>query len=282
MTSFQAVILGIVEGLTEFLPVSSTGHLILARQLLGLGETEEARAAINTYLVVIQVGAILAVVAVYGSYLWQMFLGLLGKHAEGAKLLRNVSVAFLPAALVGLLMESWIDTYLFGLWPTSFAWLVGGVALVHWGHRSKDGPDTKGLELKDLTLRKALIIGCLQVVAMWPGTSRSLVTILGGRLVGLTLKDSVIFSFLLGMLTLGAATGYKLLGGGAEMVQMLGLPNLLLGVAVAGVSAWIAVKGMVAYLKKHGLEIFGYYRIALAVITVLLLLVGIIDADSGI
>lgn len=281
LTVPEAVILGVVEGFTEYLPVSSTGHLILTRQALGLGETEEARAAINSYLVVIQVGAILAVVSVYGAYLWKMFLGLFNKHAEGRHLLGVVIVAFLPAAFAGLLLESWIDAYLFGLWPTSFAWLAGGIALVRWGHRSKDGPESVALEMKDLTVKKALVIGALQVVAMWPGTSRSLVTILGGRLVGLTLKDSVIFSFLLGMLTLTAATVYKLMGSGGDMVQVLGLQNVLLGILVAWFSAWVAVRSMVAYLKKHGLELFGYYRIALAAVTVLLIFAGILDADSG-
>ncbi len=181
-----------------------------------------------------------------------------------------------------MLLESWIDAHLFGLWPTSFAWLAGGMALVHWGHKSKDSPEDEGLEMKDLTVKKALIIGGMQVIAMWPGTSRSLVTIIGGRLAGLRLKDSVIFSFLLGMLTLTAATVYKLLGSGVEMIEVLGFQNLLLGIAVAWLSAWVAVKSMVAYLKKHGLEIFGYYRIALAVITAILLLRGVIQADMGV
>ncbi len=281
LSVLDAVVLGVVEGLTEYLPVSSTGHLILTAQALGLGQGAESRSAINTYLVVIQVGAILAVVFVYGAHLWKMALGLFGKDPEGAHLLRAVVVAFLPAAAVGLLLESWIDTYLFGLWPTSFAWLAGGLALVRWGHKSKDGAEGEGLEMKDLTVKKALVIGCLQVIAMWPGTSRSLVTILGGRLVGLRLKDSVMFSFLLGMLTLTAATAYKLLGSGREMVEVLGLQNILLGIAVAWLSAWVAVKSMVAYLKKHGLEIFGYYRIALAVVTVLLILTGVLQADAG-
>lgn len=282
MEPWQAVVMGVVEGVTEFLPVSSTGHLILAKQAFGLGENNpEAHEAIHSYLVVIQVGAILAVVAVYGAHLREMLLGLFGKSAKGRHLLISVMVAFIPAAVAGLMLERWIDIHLRGLWATNLAWLVGGMALVHWGHRSREGEDSDGLEMGQLTPRMALFIGLLQVVAMWPGVSRSLVTILGGRLVGLGLKDSVVFSFLLGMLTLAAATAYKILIGGAVMMESLGMVNVFLGVVVAWFSAWVAVKGMVAYLKKHGLEVFGYYRIALAALTAILILAGKLEPESA-
>ncbi|MEX2605910.1 MAG: undecaprenyl-diphosphate phosphatase [Kiritimatiellia bacterium] len=274
MTLTEAIVLGVVEGLTEYLPVSSTGHLILASQALGMGEDPEYRAAVNTYLVVIQIGAILAVVTIYGSYLGLMAQGVIGRSAEGLYLLRAVIIAFIPAAVAGLLLEVWIEQVLFGLWPTVIAWLLGGIALIVWGHKSKESDESDCLEMKDLTLRKSLIIGCWQVMAMWPGTSRSLVTILGGRVAGLSLRHSVTFSFLLGMLTLTAATAYKLAGSGTEMVDALGMPNILIGILISWVSAWIAVKTMLAYLKRHGLEIFGTYRIALALITALLLLTG--------
>lgn len=276
LSSLDATVLGIVEGLTEFIPVSSTGHLILASQALGLGEDPEVRSAINTYLVVIQVGAIMAVISLYGKYLWMMLLGLFGKSHAGQHLLISVIIAFIPAALVGLLLESWIDKYLFGLWPVVFAWFVGGAALIVWGKKPDPDTELEGLLMKDITPKKALIIGGLQVVAMWPGTSRSLVTILGGRLAGLSLKESVTFSFLLGMLTLTAATVYKLLGQGQEMVEMLGVQNLLLGTVVAWASAWVAVKGMVTYLKRHGLGLFGFYRVGLGLVTTFLLLRGIV------
>lgn len=276
LSSRDAIILGIVEGLTEYIPVSSTGHLILTSQALNLGDEPEVRSAINTYLVVIQVGAIMAVVTVYGKYLWLMFLGVLGKSLAGRHLVISIIIAFIPAAVVGLLLEKWIDQYLFGLWPVVFAWLMGGIALIIWGRKPDPHVEMEGLLMKDITPRKALIIGGLQVIAMWPGTSRSLVTILGGRLAGLSMKESVTFSFLLGMLTLTAATFYKLLGQGQEMVEVLGVQNLVLGTFVAWIAAWIAVKSMVAYLKKHGLGLFGFYRVALAVVTTILLLQGIV------
>jgi len=274
MHPWQAVVLGAVEGLTEYLPVSSTGHLILASRAMGIGEDDATKDGIDSYTIVIQLGAILAVAAVYGRHLLDMGLGVLGKNPIGLRLLASLFVAFIPAAVVGLLAMNWIKSTLFGLWPVTIAWLIGGVALVIWGDRSRDGHGDEGLTMDGLSPRKALVIGLLQTVAVWPGTSRSLVTILGGRLVGLTLRDSVIFSFLLGMLTLSASTAMDLLTGGKEMVRVVGLENILLGMGVAALFAWLAVKGMVAYLKRHGLKAFGVYRIALAVGTGLLLWSG--------
>jgi undecaprenyl-diphosphatase len=278
MTAWQAVVLGVVEGLTEFLPVSSTGHLILTEHALGIATSPDLKRAADSYTIVIQIGAILAVMGVYHAYLKQMLLGLVGRSADGRRLIRNLLVAFLPAAVIGLTLVSSIKEHLFGLWPVTLAWLIGGVALMIWGERTKDGPEARGHHLEDLTLRQSLIIGLLQVLAVWPGTSRSLVTILGGRVVGLTLRDSVIFSFLLGMLTLSASTAYDLLREGAHMIEMFGMGNLLIGMGAAWLSAWVAVKGMVGYLKKHGLGAFGLYRVGLALITATLILTGVLSA----
>ncbi len=276
MSAQQAIILGVVEGLTEFLPVSSTGHLILTSRALGLGSTPSQQEAINSYLVVIQIGAILAVVAVYASYLRSMVRGLFGQDPLGLRLIRNLLIAFCPAAVLALLLEDIIKGILFGLWPVTFAWFVGGVALMIWGDKSKDQDDT-GIEMEDLTCKGALTIGLLQCLALWPGTSRSLVTILGGRLAGLTLRASVIFSFLLGMMTLTAATAYDLVFHGKHMMEQLGADKFILGSVVAGLSAWVAVSGMVGYLRKHGLGIFGIYRVGLSIITAFLLLSGVLS-----
>ncbi|MDF3127683.1 undecaprenyl-diphosphate phosphatase [Kiritimatiellaeota bacterium B1221] len=277
MTTFEAVVLGLVEGITEYLPVSSTGHLILASQAMGMGEDEVYRSSVNTYLVVIQIGAILAVITVYGSYIRRMFLGLIGRDAGGRKLLISLIVAFIPAAVAGLLLDDWISSVLYGLWYVGIAWFLGGVALLKWNGKENENEDNStALHMEDLSVKQALIIGSMQVIAMWPGVSRSLVTIIGGRVVKLSLKDSVIFSFLLGMLTLSAATGYKLLDSGTEMLDTLGLRTILLGIFIAYLSAWIAVKTMVAFLKKHGLGLFGIYRIALALVTVILLSRGVL------
>ena len=276
MRPWQAVVMGMVEGLTEYLPVSSTGHLILTERALGLADSDETQRAANAYAIVIQIGAILAVAGVCHHDMALMIQGLAGRSAEGQRLLVNLFVAFLPAAVIGLFLVNSIKAHLFGLWPVTFAWAAGGLALILWGDKSKDGPDSPGLEIKDLTPRKALMIGLLQTVAMWPGTSRSLVTILGGRLVGLRLRDAVVFSFLLGMLTLAASTCYDAVREGAGMIRAFGLPNLLLGIGTAWISAWLAVKGFVGYLKKHGLKAFGAYRLALAGVTAACILTGVL------
>jgi undecaprenyl-diphosphatase len=276
MQPWQAVVLGVVEGLTEYLPVSSTGHLILTERALGLGDSEETKRAADGYTIVIQMGAILAVAGIYHEYLKQMLLGLLGRSRQGLRLLQNLLLAFLPAGVVGLTLVDQIKAHLFGLWPVTLAWGIGGVALMIWGDKSKDGPGEPGQTLAELRPGQALIIGLMQTIAVWPGTSRSLVTILGGRLVGLRLRDAVIFSFLLGMLTLSASTGHDLLKEGAGMVKWFGVSNILIGILAAALSAWVAVKGMVGYLKQHGLKIFGGYRIAMAMLTATLIWTGVL------
>lgn len=277
MTWWQALILGIVEGLTEFLPVSSTGHLLLTQRLMGMAHSEAA----DAYVVVIQIGAILAVLGLYWKRARQMLVGMAGRDEVGLRISVNVVVAFIPAAIVGLLFNALIEEYLFGLWPVTFAWFVGGLAIlgtVWWRKKNRTGDTSQGMSLEELTWKMALIIGIVQCLAMWPGTSRSLVTIVAGVLVGLRLIAAVEFSFILGVLTLSAASGYKMLKGGHAMLESYEVSALLIGLLAAGASAAIAVKWMVAYLNRHGLAVFGYYRIALAVLVAALLLMEIVHA----
>lgn len=285
MTTWQAAVLGIVEGLTEYLPVSSTGHLILAQHLMGIDagatDAEAAEGAADAYAICIQVGAILAVLGLYMGRVRQMARGLMGRDREGKRLARNIVLGFLPAAVIGLLLNDLIKEYLFGgdrwgMWPIVAAWFVGGATIlwVGWAHKEKFPPE--GNELERLTARAALIIGFIQCIAMWPGVSRSLVTIVGGVLVGLSLPAAVEFSFLLGVLTLGAATCYDGLKHGDAMLELYGPTSLIVGMLAALVSAIIAVKWMVAYLNRHGLSIFGYYRVALAIIVTVLLLMQVL------
>jgi undecaprenyl-diphosphatase len=278
MTIGQAVILGVVEGLTEYLPVSSTGHLLLAQRLMGIGrstapseaEKQRTKDAANAYAICIQAGAILAVLGLYFRRVKQMLLGLTGRDPDGARLLANVAAGFMPAAIIGLLLNDLIKTYLFGLWPVVTAWFVGGVAIlvVSWRHRTGHRQVRAGRLLDDLTWRMALFIGFAQCIAMWPGVSRSLVTIVGGVLVGLSLSAAVEYSFLLGVVTLGAATAYDALKQGQIMLQTFEALPIAVGLLFAFISAVVSVKWMVAYLNQHGLEIFGYYRVALALVTV--------------
>lgn len=276
MDWWQAIILGIVEGITEYLPVSSTGHLILLQRGMGIS----ASPASDAYAIFIQAGAIVAILGVYAKRVKYMCSGLMGQDNEGLALAMRLVVAFLPAAIVGLLIEHWIKSYLFGLVPITVAWAVGGaVILVVVAIRRRRGqqPD-QGFSISELTWQGALIIGLIQCVAMWPGTSRSLVTILGGVLVGMSLPAAVEFSFLLGAVTLTAATAYEGVKQGPAMFQAYGAVDLVLGFLFAWLAATLAVKWMIGYLNTHSMAIFGYYRIALAILVAALLMTGVLSA----
>jgi len=267
--NFQALILGLVEGLTEYLPVSSTGHLLLAQRLMGI----DSSTASDAFAICIQAGAILAVLGIYRQRVAQMVMGAVGRNEAGQRLLINLLSAFVPAAVLGLLLEKPIKKYLFGgdewgLWPVVAAWFAGGMAIlvVSLARRRRGTSPTTGFDLKHLTVRMALIVGVAQCIAMWPGVSRSLITIVGGVLVGLSLPAAVELSFLLGVITLTAATAYDALKHGPEMLATYGATPLLIGFGAAWLSAVLAVKWMVGYLKSHGMEIFGWYRVALALV----------------
>lgn len=276
MDWWHALILGVVEGLTEYLPVSSTGHLLLTQRLLGIPNSEAA----DAFAICIQGGAILAVLGLYYKRVLQMGRGMLGKDPAGFRLGTSILAAFVPAAALGYILEKTIKKYLFGeawgLWPVVTAWFVGGVAilLVGWLRRKNHRPVSEGLSIEQITLRMAVVIGVAQCLAMWPGVSRSLITIVGGLLVGLSLPAAVEFSFLLGVLTLSAATAYDGLRHGATMLESYGPTALLIGAFAAWLSAVLAVKWMVGYLNKHGMAVFGYYRIALALLVAAALLLG--------
>lgn len=282
MTTGQAVVLGIVEGLTEYLPVSSTGHLLLAEQLMGIGlepgqsaeQQESIKEAVDAYTICIQAGAILAVLWLYFGRVKQALRGLTGNDPAGRRLLINIIAGFMPAAVLGLAFNKLIKSYLFGPWPVVTAWFLGGVAilLVSWYKKSHKQAGGAGRLLDDMHWKMALIIGFAQCIAMWPGVSRSLVTIVGGVLVGLSLEAAVEYSFLLGVVTLGAATAYDTLKHGQLMLQTFDHFSLFIGIVVAFIAAAISVKWMVSYLSRHGLEIFGYYRVLLALGTLAFLL----------
>jgi len=271
MEWWQSIVLGIVEGVTEFLPVSSTGHLILVQRMMGIGDDESSRA----FAICIQAGAIAAVLVLYTRRLRQMAAGLLGRDAEGRRLAVALLLAFLPAAVVGLLFDEPIERLLFGPWPVVAAWFVGGLAILLLARRAPR-PGRTPLALGELTAGGALLIGLAQVLALWPGTSRSLVSILAAGFVGLSLPAAIEFSFLLGLITLGAATGYKLLGHGHDMLAAYGLASLAAGFVAAGVAALLAVRWMVAYLARHDLSLFGWWRLLAAAAVAGLLLARVI------
>lgn len=271
MNYMDATIYGIIEGVTEFLPISSTGHLIIASELLeNESSSENKKEAINAYLIVIQGGAILAVALIYRLQVWSMLLGILGMNPSGRKLLINLISAFLPAAFLGLLLDDLIESYLFGLLPVALALFAGGLFMA-WAEKRKKSiergaANSTEKSLEDLTLGSSLFIGFLQCVAMWPGTSRSMMTIVGGYLVGLSRVHAAEFSFLLGLITLTAAAGYKCVTKWEAMNQYLTLGPVVLGCIVAGVFAGLSVFWLVGYLTRKGLGVFVIYRIILSII----------------
>ncbi len=274
----DAVILGIVEGVTEYLPVSSTGHLLLAAEALGLTDTQESKDATDAYVIVIQFGAILAVLVLYARRIWSILRGVVGRDADGRKVAIALIASVIPAVIIGVLGEQLLKEYLFDLWPITAAWLAGGLVILAVArHDNRSGrTSAQGNALEDLTARQALVIGLLQCVAMWPGVSRSLITILGGRLVGLSTQAAVEYSFLLGLVTLTGASLYETAKEGGAIVDTLGIVAPVIGIVAAFVAAALSIKWMVGYLNRHSLAIFGWYRIGLAVVVAALLLLGVL------
>ncbi|GAB4211931.1 MAG: undecaprenyl-diphosphate phosphatase [Sandaracinaceae bacterium] len=267
MELWQAIVLGLVEGLTEYLPVSSTGHLLVAQRLMGLPQDE----ASNAFAIAIQLGAIVAVLGLYRARVAAMLEGLAGKSPEGRKLLGLVMVGFVPAAVLGLLFDDLIESYLFGVWPIVAAWTAGGLVMVWVSVRR---PTREGKDLDALDARTAFLVGLAQCLAMWPGVSRSFATILGGLLVGLSMSAAVELSFLLGLVTLGAATAYAIVGHGGEMLAAYGPTPLAAGFVAALISAVLSVRFMVAWLKERSLAIFAAWRLVAAAAVTALVLTG--------
>ena len=272
LTALQAVILGFVEGATEYLPVSSTGHLLIVEHLLGMDGTAEQMEAAHSLAICIQCGAILAVLVLYFGRIRQIVRGLMGQDADGLRLLINMLVAFMPAAVIGLFFNKWIKQHLFGVLPVAVALFVGGIIILLQTLRMRKSDADTGKEMAHMTWRDALFVGIVQCLAFWPGFSRSLATILGCRFAGLRMMAAVEFSFLLGLITLSAATAYEGLKHGAEMIASYGTTMPLLALLTAFFAAVVSVQFMVNALGKYGLAPFGYYRIILAVVCVVWLI----------
>jgi undecaprenyl-diphosphatase len=265
----QAVLLGIVEGITEFLPVSSTGHLLVVGELIGFGTGSSSTAA-DTYSIAIQFGAILAVLLLYRIRVWSAMKGLVGIDPDGRAFLIRLVVAFLPAAFIGVLAGDAMKSALFGPVPVTIAWLVGGAFLLKWK------PTVGSVALHEMPIRAALIIGCAQSIALWPGVSRSLVTLVAALAVGLSMSAAIEFSFLLGLITLSSATALDLTKHGSELVDQFGILAPVIGLVCAFITAVIAVKWMVGYLESHSLRVFGWYRLAIGTVSVVLLATNVL------
>lgn len=259
MDLIQVIILGIVEGLTEFLPVSSTGHMILAQAFMGIESSEFVKA----FTVIIQFGAILSVMVIY----WKRFLT---SWAFYLKLL----VGVIPALALGYLLNDYIDALLGSVWVVASMLLIGGIVMLYIDKWFQ----ARELE-KDVTIKNAFIIGLFQYIAMIPGVSRSLATIVGGLQQGLTRKTAAEFSFLLAVPTMFAASSYKVLqmvmSPGGTTVLADNMVALLVGCLISFIVAIFAIKGFVKFVASHTFKVFGYYRIVVGLVVLALLAAGV-------
>lgn len=242
MDFLHVLVLSIVEGITEFLPISSTGHLILTSRLLGISTTDFTK----TFEITIQLGAIMAVVALY----FKKFLDL--------DLYKKLVIAFIPTAIVGFVLYPFIKGFLLGSFRvTLISLFLGGLILIFFNRENAKS--------KEIGFKEAFLIGVFQSISVIPGVSRAAATIIGGLLVGLNRRKATEFSFLLAVPTMLAATGYDIYKS-SSILNSQNLPPLAMGFALSFVFALLAVKLLIAYVKKHDFKVFGIYRIALSVL----------------
>ena len=254
MTIWESVFLGVLQGITEFLPVSSTGHMILTEGIMGMKSDE----FIQAFIVNIQFGAILSVVVLY----WKRFFQSLDFYYK-------LFFAFLPAAFFGLLFSDFIDSLLESVYVVAVTLILGGIVLLFvdkWFNQVADD--------QDITTKKAVTIGFFQVIAMIPGVSRSAATIIGGMSQKLSRTTAAEFSFFLAVPTMFAAAGYKLVKNYSVFTSDH-ISLLLFGNVVSFIVALIAIKSFITFLTKHGFKVFGYYRIAIGLLIIILYLFGV-------
>ncbi|MPR36768.1 undecaprenyl-diphosphate phosphatase [Salmonirosea aquatica] len=253
MTIWQALLLAIIEGITEFLPVSSTGHMIIASSFMGISHDEFTK----MYTVNIQFGAIISVLVLYTR-----------RFLQTTDFYYKLFVAFLPAAVIGFLLNDYIDALLENVVVVAISLLVGGIILVFIDRIAQEHPKDR-----EITYPEALKIGFYQCIAMIPGVSRSAATIIGGMFQGLTRRQSAEFSFFLAVPTMAAAAGYKFLKT-YESIQAADIKILLFGNAIAFIVAMLAIRFFINFLTRYGFKVFGYYRIILGIILLALLAMG--------
>lgn len=255
MTIIQAVIIALVEGLTEFLPVSSTGHMILVSALMKIHEEQ----FVKTFEIVIQIGAILAIVILYAK-----------RFLRGLTIYMKLAVAFLPTGIIGLLAYKTIKAYLFNPYIVAYSLIIGGIILVVID-KSVVSRKSKYLDLEKISYKNAFFIGLAQCVSMIPGVSRAAATIIGGVFNGLDKKQATEFSFLLAVPTMLAATGYDLIK--TEVIFTRDeIIMVVIGLVIAFLSALLAVKIFLKIITYSGFKYFGYYRIVIGIL--FLLIVG--------
>ena len=264
----KAAAMGVVEGLTEFLPISSTGHLILAGALLGFDDDKA-----KVFDIAIQTGAIFAVILVY----WEKIRSTAKAfryQVEAQRFVLNVFIGFLPAVVLGLLFGKLIKEHLFTPWVVATTFIVGGFIILWAEKRPPSSVRIRAVE--DMRGRDALWVGLVQCLAMIPGTSRSGATIIGGMLLGLSRKAATDFSFFLAIPTLIGAGVYSLYKERA-LLSVEDIPMFATGLVVSFISAWICVKWLLKYIATHSFEIFAWYRIAFGIVVLATAWTGLVD-----
>jgi len=269
--AIKAIIMGLVEGFTEFLPISSTGHLILAGELLNFTGVRE-----TVFKIVIQLGAVLAVVWEYRERVTRLFSGL-GSDPIQQRFARNVAIAFMPAAVAGVLFSATITELLFHPVPVAVALVVGGVIILWVEHRQRQRATPPRVETVDqMTALDALKVGFAQSFALIPGTSRSGSTIIGGMLFGLSRKAATEFSFFLAMPTMLGATVYSVVKE-REALSMADFPLFGLGFVSAFIAAFLCVRWLLRYISSHDFTIFAWYRIVFGILVLVTAHFGLVN-----
>ena len=274
----KAAVLGIVEGLTEFLPISSTGHLILAGSLLGFtGENAKV------FEIAIQTGAMVAVIWEYRARFARALAGV-GSEPAARRFVLNIAIAFVPAAVVGLLFNKAIKAHLFAPVPVALAFVVGGLVILWVERRHKAAYGLHDLEgrrharietVEDMSARDALVVGCMQCLALVPGTSRSGATIIGAMVFGFSRKAATEFSFFLGIPTLMAAGAYSVWKQ-RDALHAADLPVFAVGSVLAFCAAWLCIRWLIRYVSTHDFIPFAWYRIAFGAVVLLTAYSGLV------
>lgn len=267
----KAAIMGVVEGLTEFLPISSTGHLILAGALLGFDDAKS-----KVFDIAIQTGAIFAVILVYWQRLREVAAGL-GHDARARRFVLNVAIGFLPAVILGLLFGKAIKAHLFTPTVVASTFIIGGFIIL-WAEKRQQSSAAGAVRIHsvdDMTPLDALKVGLVQCLAMVPGTSRSGATIIGGMLMGLSRKAATDYSFFLAIPTLIGAGAYSLLKERA-LLSVDDIPMFGVGLLFSFLSAWVCVRWLLRYISSHSFTPFAYYRIAFGILILVTAYTGVI------
>ncbi|NBX01307.1 undecaprenyl-diphosphate phosphatase [bacterium] len=273
-TLTRAIVTGTVEGITEYIPVSSTGHMIISDEIMGVKKDKNViisgvadrknrpinqEKAVDDYIVIIQLGAILAVIAAFFTRLKNLVLGIIRLEKPSLCLATCVMIAFVPAGIIGLLVK---DIIAFDIKIVASALILGGL-VIFWAEKKLPNHPSNSDEVQQMNFKQALQVGLCQCVALIPGTSRSLATILGGRWAGLSNGAATEFSFLVGLVTLTAASLYKMVSLGPALTQIYPIHYASLGLIIATITAFISVKWMIGFITRRGLGPFAWYRIIL-------------------